>query len=614
MLGTLIGFAARTAARTAVRTAAGAAVGAGVSFAARRLRERLGEAWDGGRDGGRDGREDRARSRGTPFTEGPYAGEAAVADGPLRDGPFDAAPLVGGEGADDPSAAGAGNGRGGGRRARRDGPGATPTDDTPGDTVTDETTHFGYRTVDRESKASLVGEVFDSVAPSYDVMNDLMSFGIHRLWKRFAIEQTGTRPGQRVLDIAGGTGDLAARLARRVGSGGHVLLADINAAMLRAGRERLVDEGIVGNVDYAQGDAEALPFADDTFDCVTIAFGLRNVTDKARALASMQRVLKPGGRLLVLEFSKPVLPLLARAYDAYSFTALPLLGRLVANDADSYRYLAESIRMHPDQETLSAMFAEAGFERVEHHNMTGGIVALHKGVQALSDRRASPDPSPAAPLSASLPLLVEIALERAVRALLSHDPESGARVAAHLDGRVVRVRLRRPDIELALAVVDGRVDVLRRFDGAADVTIEGPPAALLSLREGNAALYAGEVRIEGDVALAQSLREILGGLDVDPGALLEPLVGGTLAHRLGRLGRDAGAWATRTRRSFRANAGEYLREESGLLAPGEEIERWSGEVEELRDAAERLAARVARAERAAAAAVGGGRSAGDADR
>ena len=263
--------------------------------------------------------------------------------------------------------------------ATRAAPAGADVHDSGPDAMSGESTHFGYRTVDREAKAGLVGGVFDSVAPSYDVMNDLMSLGIHRVWKRFTIEQTGARPGQRVLDIAGGTGDLAAKLARRVGPNGHVLLADINASMLRTGRERLTDAGVVGNVDYAQGDAEALPFADDTFDCVTIAFGLRNVTDKARALASMYRVLKPGGRLLVLEFSKPVLPLLSRAYDAYSFTALPLLGKLVAGDAESYRYLAESIRVHPDQETLSGMLREAGLERVEHHNLSGGIVALHKG-------------------------------------------------------------------------------------------------------------------------------------------------------------------------------------------------------------------------------------------
>jgi len=245
--------------------------------------------------------------------------------------------------------------------------------------MTEDTTHFGYRTVDKRDKARLVGGVFDSVASSYDVMNDLMSFGIHRLWKRYTLEQSGVRPGQRVLDIAGGTGDLAAKFARRVGTNGYVLLADINAAMLRHGRERLVDAGVVGNVDYAQSDAEALPFADDSFDCITIAFGLRNVTEKARALESMLRVLKPGGRLLVLEFSKPVLPLLARAYDAYSFAALPMMGKLVAGDAESYRYLAESIRVHPDQEALAGMMREAGFEQVTYHNLSGGIVALHKG-------------------------------------------------------------------------------------------------------------------------------------------------------------------------------------------------------------------------------------------
>lgn len=245
--------------------------------------------------------------------------------------------------------------------------------------MTDDTTHFGYQTVDKRDKATLVGGVFDSVASNYDLMNDLMSFGIHRLWKRYTLEQSGVRPGQQVLDIAGGTGDLAAKFARRVGSRGHVVLADINAAMLGNGRERLVDAGVVGNVDYAQSDAEALPFADDSFDCITIAFGLRNVTEKTRALESMLRVLKPGGRLLVLEFSKPVLPLLARAYDAYSFTALPMMGKLVAGDAESYRYLAESIRMHPDQNALAGMMREAGFEQVTYHNLSAGIVALHKG-------------------------------------------------------------------------------------------------------------------------------------------------------------------------------------------------------------------------------------------
>lgn len=246
-------------------------------------------------------------------------------------------------------------------------------------TSSENKTHFGYEEVDVEDKVERVGKVFDSVASRYDVMNDLMSFGIHRVWKQFTMEQSSVRPGQQVLDLAGGTGDLAIKMSRRVGPKGNVVLADINAAMLMQGRDRLMDKGIIGNVSFAQVDAETLPFEDNSFDCITMAFGLRNVTDKDRALASMCRVLKPGGRALILEFSKPVLPLLSKAYDAYSFTALPVLGKLVANDADSYRYLAESIRMHPDQETLKGMMNEAGFDEVSYHNLTGGIVALHKG-------------------------------------------------------------------------------------------------------------------------------------------------------------------------------------------------------------------------------------------
>ncbi len=240
-------------------------------------------------------------------------------------------------------------------------------------------THFGYQTVDSEQKKELVGAVFDSVASRYDVMNDLMSMGIHRLWKRYTINQTGVRYGHVVLDLAGGTGDLAAKLSARVGPDGTVVLADINESMLMTGRDRLIDQGIVGNIDYSLADAEQLPFAENSFDCVTIAFGLRNVTDKDRAIRSMFSTIRPGGRLLILEFSKPVLPLLEKVYDAYSFTALPALGRLIAGDADSYRYLAESIRQHPDQETLLGMMQTAGFERCDYHNMTGGIVALHKG-------------------------------------------------------------------------------------------------------------------------------------------------------------------------------------------------------------------------------------------
>ena len=242
----------------------------------------------------------------------------------------------------------------------------------------DDTTHFGYETVDIEDKASRVRGVFDSVAGNYDLMNDLMSAGIHRIWKRHTVAAAAVRPGMHILDLAGGTGDLAMAFAEKVGESGHVVLADINAAMLEQGRDRLLDAGISGNVDIAQCDAEALPFADNSFDLVTIAFGLRNVTRKEQALAEMYRVLRPGGRLFVLEFSKPD-PLLRPAYDLFSFSVLPTLGKLVANDADSYRYLAESIRMHPDQDTLKGMFEVAGFERCRYENLTGGIAALHIG-------------------------------------------------------------------------------------------------------------------------------------------------------------------------------------------------------------------------------------------
>jgi len=245
--------------------------------------------------------------------------------------------------------------------------------------MSEKTTHFGYQQVDWEDKQRRVSDVFDSVASNYDIMNDAMSFGIHRLWKRFAVEQAGARPGQTILDLAGGTADLAARLSRLVGAQGGVIIGDINASMLGVGRERLLDKGITGNVGFVQANAEDLPFPDGSFDCITIAFGLRNVTDKERALASMYRVLKPGGRVLVLEFSKPVLPGLRQFYDFYSFSVLPVMGRLIANDEKSYRYLAESIRMHPDQETLKAMMEQAGFEDCDYFNLTGGIVALHRG-------------------------------------------------------------------------------------------------------------------------------------------------------------------------------------------------------------------------------------------
>ena len=242
----------------------------------------------------------------------------------------------------------------------------------------DNTTHFGYQTVATEEKADLVRGVFDSVATRYDIMNDLMSAGLHRLWKRFTIDQAAVRQGDVVLDLAGGTGDLARAFAKKVGPEGRVVLADINAAMLQQGRSRLVDAGVAGNVSITQVDAQDLPFADDTFDCITIAFGLRNVTDKYAALRSMLRTLKPGGKAMILEFSAPsraIKPM----YDLYSFKVLPTLGKLVADDPDSYQYLAESIRMHPDQETLKAMMEDAGFERCRYHNLAAGIVALHIG-------------------------------------------------------------------------------------------------------------------------------------------------------------------------------------------------------------------------------------------
>ena len=242
-----------------------------------------------------------------------------------------------------------------------------------------ERTHFGYREVGEEEKAGMVAEVFRSVADRYDLMNDLMSLGVHRLWKRFAIELSGVRPGQRVLDVAAGSGDLASGYARRLRGSGLLVVTDINDAMLARGRARMVDEGHVGNVCYVQADAECLPFAPNNFDCISIAFGLRNVTRQPAALASMYRCLRPGGRALVLEFSRPNSQLLASIYDAYSFNVLPRLGRAVAGDEASYRYLVESIRRHPPQQRLRAMMQEAGFERVHYHNLSGGIDALHVG-------------------------------------------------------------------------------------------------------------------------------------------------------------------------------------------------------------------------------------------
>lgn len=240
-------------------------------------------------------------------------------------------------------------------------------------------TDFGYQQISIHEKTERVATVFSSVASKYDLMNDLMSAGIHRLWKRFTIQLSGVLTGQKVLDLAGGTGDLSLLFAEKVGTQGRVYLTDINSAMLKIGRDRLIDNGYLATTEFIQANAELLPFANNSMDCVCIAFGLRNVTDKAKALKSMYRVLKPGGRLLILEFSKPLLPLLGKIYDHYSFQVLPKLGELVAGDAPSYQYLAESIRMHPDQETLKAMVLAAEFDKCEYHNLSGGIVALHRG-------------------------------------------------------------------------------------------------------------------------------------------------------------------------------------------------------------------------------------------
>ena len=243
------------------------------------------------------------------------------------------------------------------------------------------TTHFGFRQVPMTDKARLVGEVFTSVADRYDLMNDLMSLGVHRLWKRHFVQSSGVRPGDQVLDLAGGTGDITALMNKRVGRQGRIVLADINAAMLENGRDRLLDEGVTGNVAFTQVNAETLPFASNTFNLVTMAFGLRNVTDKQAALDSIFRVLKPGGRVLILEFSRLQTDALRPVYDWYSFKVLPRIGALVTNNADSYQYLAESIRKHPDQQTLKTMMAQSNFEQCHYRNLNGGLVAIHSGVK-----------------------------------------------------------------------------------------------------------------------------------------------------------------------------------------------------------------------------------------
>lgn len=240
-------------------------------------------------------------------------------------------------------------------------------------------THFGYQEIPAHEKTQKVADVFHAVADKYDIMNDLMSGGTHRLWKRFAISQCNLRPGEYVLDLAGGSGDLTKQASSRVGQKGVVVLADINASMLGRGRNRLMDRGILNNVDFLQANAECLPLSDNTFDCVMMGFGLRNVTDKSLALHEIFRILKPGGRAFILEFSKPLIPGLKTLYDTYSFSVLPLLGKWIAGSEESYRYLAESIRKHPDQETLKQMMEQAGFENCNFHNLTGGIVALHRG-------------------------------------------------------------------------------------------------------------------------------------------------------------------------------------------------------------------------------------------
>jgi demethylmenaquinone methyltransferase/2-methoxy-6-polyprenyl-1,4-benzoquinol methylase len=252
--------------------------------------------------------------------------------------------------------------------------------------MSNKTTHFGYEEVDIKEKSSRVGAVFNSVTPSYDLMNDLMSFGLHRAWKRFAVSSMQLKPGHRVLDVAGGTGDLTALMHKHVGSSGQIVLSDINPSMLAHGKARLTDKGLINNIDYIVADAESLPFPSKHFDAIMLAFGLRNMTDKSKALRSLFRVLKPGGRLSVLEFSTPTVKALSPIYDAFSMKLIPKLGKFFAHDEKSYQYLVESIRKHPDQESLKTLFEEAGFEQCRYHNLSLGIVALHTGYKLRDER------------------------------------------------------------------------------------------------------------------------------------------------------------------------------------------------------------------------------------
>ncbi|KAF1853027.1 hypothetical protein Lal_00009212 [Lupinus albus] len=397
-----------------------------------------------------------------------------------------------------------------------------------------DTTHFGFQTVAKAQKADMVAHVFHSVAAKYDVMNDLMSFGIHRLWKRFTIDCSGVRRGQTVLDLAGGTGDLTAKFSRLVGETGRVVLADINDSMLKMGREKLRNIGVVGNVEYVQANAEALPFPDNTFDCITISFGLRNVTDKEKALRSMYRVLKPGGRLLVLEFSKPIIEPLSKAYDAYSFHVLPRIGELVANDAESYRYLAESIRMHPDQDTLKAMMQDAEFENVEYFNLTAGVVALHRALKVARQR---------------------------------------------LNGKVLRIVLKEFSTPLVLVFSERQLDVLGAWEGDADCSVITHMSVLPKLRDRQqltALIRSGELEVEGDIQVVQNFVALTDLAEFDPAELLAPFIGDIAAEGIGKVLHGGASFARKSLLRQQRYAAEVLTEE-WRMAPGPLEVAWFAE-------------------------------------